>query len=134
MTGRKSGVVAKLREKVHTENGWLGLWTLYCIIHEMSLCSKSLKMDHVMEVVVKTANFVRAGGLSHHQFDNLSNDESVSHHFPYHIEVRLISRGIGVKRFCNIRGKIVGSMKIKWMPEVQLQFLNRYWTLHLQWI
>ena len=33
MTGKKAGVVAKLKEKVHAADGWLGFRTFHCIIH-----------------------------------------------------------------------------------------------------
>ena len=45
-------------------------------------------MDHVIEFIVKTVNFLHARGLSHPLFDNLLNDEGVSHGLPYHTEVR----------------------------------------------
>jgi len=28
-------------------------------------------MDHIMQVVVRTVNFIRTTGLDHHQFDSL---------------------------------------------------------------
>ena len=65
MTGKKACVVVKLKEKVHAANGGLSFWTFHCIIHVVALCCKSLKMDHVMEVV-KTVKFIYTRGLCHH--------------------------------------------------------------------
>ena len=62
--GSSSGVVTKFREKVQAANGGDAFWTFHCILHQEALCSKSLKMDHVMEVVVRTVNFIRARGLN----------------------------------------------------------------------
>ena len=33
-----------------------------------SLCTKALKVDSVMQIIIKTVNFIRAKGLNHHQF------------------------------------------------------------------
>jgi hypothetical protein len=41
---------------------------LYCIIHQQSLCGKTLKFEHVMKVVVSVLNFIRSHGLIHCQF------------------------------------------------------------------
>ena len=98
MTGKKAGVVVKLKEKVHTANGALGFWTFHCIIHKEALCCNLLKMDLVMKDV-KTVNFIHARGLSHHQFDNLLIDKGVSHGLPYYAEVRWLSRSIVLKHF-----------------------------------
>ncbi|KAJ3583539.1 hypothetical protein NHX12_016995, partial [Muraenolepis orangiensis] len=51
-----------------------------------ALCCKSLKMDHVMEVVVRTVNFIRSRGLNHRQFDKLLSDSNITHSLPYHTE------------------------------------------------
>ena len=80
VTAKKVGVV------LHTVNGGPGFSTFHCIIQEETLCCKSLKIDYVMEVVVKTVNSINARSLNHHQFDNV-NEEGVSHDLPYHTEI-----------------------------------------------
>lgn len=70
MIGKKAGVVTKFREKVQAANGGHSFWTFHCILHQEALCCKSLRMDHVMGVVVRTVNFIRARGLNHPQFDS----------------------------------------------------------------
>ncbi|XP_051791722.1 zinc finger protein 729-like [Erpetoichthys calabaricus] len=87
MIGRKAGVVTKFREKVQAANGGDGFWTSHCILHQEALCCKSLKMDHVMEVVVRTVNFIRARGLNHRQFDCLLSDNHVTNTLPYYTEM-----------------------------------------------
>ena len=59
-------------EKVRQYTGGTAkLFRSHCIIHQENLCGKSVKMQNVMSVVVKTVNFVRARGLSHRQFQHL---------------------------------------------------------------
>lgn len=60
MLGRKAGVAAKFREKVQALNGEQGIWVFHCILHQEVLCCKSLKMNHVMELVLETVNFIRS--------------------------------------------------------------------------
>ena len=62
MTGKKAGVVAEFKEKVHTASEGLSFWTFHCIIHKEAICCKSLKIDHVMEVVLKAVGFMHARG------------------------------------------------------------------------
>ena len=106
MTGKKAGAMAKLNEKVHTANGGLGLWTFHCIIHEEASCCESLKMDNVVEVVVRCVNFICAKGLSHRRFIKLLNKEGVRNGLPYHTEVIWQSRNIVLKRFFSFEGKV----------------------------
>jgi len=40
---------------------------LYCIIHQQSLCGKTLKFEHVMKVMVSVVNFIRSHGLNYCQ-------------------------------------------------------------------
>lgn len=65
MMGKKEGVVAKFKSKGEAANGGGCFWTFRCILHQEALCCDSLKMDHLMEVVVRTVNFIRARGLNH---------------------------------------------------------------------
>jgi len=44
--------------------------------HQEALCCKSSKMDHIMQVVVRTVNFIRARGLDHRRFDSLLSDKA----------------------------------------------------------
>lgn len=88
MIRRKAGDVTKFSEKTQAANGRDGFWTFHCILHQEALCCKLLKMDHVMEVVVRTVNFIQARGLNHRQFDCLLSENHVTHTLPYHTEVR----------------------------------------------
>lgn len=69
MVGKHSGVVAKLKQKI--SQNFVGI---HCIIHQESLASKHLKMDHVMQPVIKIVNFIRSRGLNHRQFRQFLQD------------------------------------------------------------
>jgi hypothetical protein len=54
------GAVALLEEFIGTE-----ITKHHCIIHLQVLCSKALKFEHVMSMVVSTVNYLRSTGLKH---------------------------------------------------------------------
>ena len=49
---------------------------IHYISHQEALCCKSLKIHHVMQVVVRKVNFVRTKGLNHCQFYSLLSDKA----------------------------------------------------------
>ena len=92
MCGEGRGLVGLTRQAMqHTGEN---LVAYHCIIHQEALCGKVLDMGHVMTVVTKTVNFIRARGLNHRQFRALLEEENSGHEdLPYHTEVRWLSRG-----------------------------------------
>jgi len=59
MIAKKAGVATKVRQKVQVVCGGREFWTFHCISHQEALCCKSLKLDHVVQVVVRTVNLIR---------------------------------------------------------------------------
>ena len=55
-------------------------------------------MNHVMDVVVGTVNFIRARGLNHRQFNKLLNEIDAPG-LPYHTDFRWLGRRLVLKRF-----------------------------------
>ncbi|KAK0141934.1 General transcription factor II-I repeat domain-containing protein 2A [Merluccius polli] len=66
-TGRRNGLVAFVQRKLE-EEGVEEAIALHCIIHQQTLCSKCLKFDNVMSVVVKCVNHIRSRVLKHRKF------------------------------------------------------------------
>ncbi|XP_076053571.1 general transcription factor II-I repeat domain-containing protein 2-like [Oratosquilla oratoria] len=57
------------------------------IIHREVICSKPLKMDHVMGAVIKAVNFIRGRSLNHSQFNTLLEELYIhGRTLPYHTE------------------------------------------------
>ena len=47
---------------------------IHCIIHQETLCQKSLKLENVMDIVAKTVNLIQSCGLNYRQFKQFSSD------------------------------------------------------------
>ena len=88
--------------------------SVQCILHQEALCSKSLQMRKVMDVVVKTVNFIRSRGLTHRQFKSfLADMDSEYGELLYHTEIRWLSRGNVLKRFFAFRNEIASFLEMK---------------------
>lgn len=85
MCGHRSGLVAKMRERIRDENVTDELTVYHCIIHQEALCGKVLKMENVMSTITRAVNFIRAKGLNHRQFKAfLSELDTEYGDLPYH--------------------------------------------------
>lgn len=82
----------------------------------LTLCCKLLKMDCVMEWVVRTVNFIGARGLNHCQFDSFLRNKDVNHGLPYHTEV--LSQGAMLKHFFEMPEEIGQFIEKKGKPGV----------------
>jgi hypothetical protein len=64
----------------------------HCIIHIQVLCSKVLKSDYVMSVVVSVVNYLRSSGVKHRTFRAfLEEVDAKCSDLVYHTEVRWLS-------------------------------------------
>lgn len=79
----------------------------HCIIHQPNLYSKSLKMDHVIKVVIKSVNFIKSQSLNHCQLQEFLKS-SYSEYFDasYYSEVRWLSHAEMLKRAYDLKHKI----------------------------
>jgi len=115
MRSSNAGVVGLVKNKLNSlDSKRIVFASVHCIIHQEALCSKSLQMKEVMDVVVKTVNFIRSRGLNHRQFQSFLTDmDSEYGELLYHTEVRWMSRGNVLKRFYALRNEIDLFMKMK---------------------
>ncbi len=87
---------------------------MHCIIHQEALCAKANQMDDVMTTVVKTINLIRSRVLNHREFRAfLSDIEAEYGDVIYHSNVRWLSRGSALQRFCSLRSEIDQFLKEK---------------------
>ncbi|KAL3859345.1 hypothetical protein ACJMK2_009570 [Sinanodonta woodiana] len=102
---------------------------IHCLIHQQALCSKSLKWDSVMNIVVSCVNFIRAHALNHRQFQEFLSELNASYEdVLYHTEVHWLSRGRVLKRFYDLLPQITAFMlsKNKEVPELNDAEWNWY--------
>uniref|UniRef100_A0A8D0KLQ8 HAT C-terminal dimerisation domain-containing protein n=1 Tax=Salvator merianae TaxID=96440 RepID=A0A8D0KLQ8_SALMN len=122
MCNRKSGLVARIREKMRGENCAGELTVYHCTTHQESLCGKARKMEHVMSTITRAINFIRANGLNHCQFKSFL-EECCSEYtdMPYHTEVRWLSRGKVLNRCFELREEIGPFLESKGKDTAELQ-------------
>jgi hypothetical protein len=103
MIGKKTCLMGGIRQEMDKENPKLCM-ELHCIIHQQSLCRKTLKFEHVLKVMASVANFVQSHGLHHHQFQSfLSEIEAEYGDILCHADVRWLSHGTVLKCFYSFR-------------------------------
>lgn len=79
----------------------------HCIIHQEALCAKVLRFEHVMKIVVKIINSIRAAAMQHRLFRELLQDEDAEYvDLILHTEVRWLSRGKVLVRFLSLINEI----------------------------
>ena len=120
MTGCNVGFCAQLEQ-------FLGrtLLKYHCIIHQESLCGKSLQMKDVMSVVLKCVNDIRAAALKR-EFRQLLNgvDEQYGE-LLLHTEVRWLFRGKVLARFLAVKDHVYNFLcEKKMLPEKRQKLKN----------
>ncbi|KAF0024904.1 hypothetical protein F2P81_021785 [Scophthalmus maximus] len=130
LTGKNVGLLKRMQDKVTEVNSELKLVFLHCIIHQNVLCKSVLKLNHVIDVITKTVNFIRARALNHSQFVSLLEEHETEHgDIGYHTAVRWLSLGKVLKRvwdlrseireFCDMKGKDIPELSdVNWMADL----------------
>ena len=66
MAGKKGPIKIIEDDAIATPNSHLMKY--HCIVHQENLCTKALKVDNIMQIIIKTVNFLRVKRLNHRQF------------------------------------------------------------------
>jgi len=132
MVGSKKGVIARINQEMEKHNHSHPIAT-HCLIHQQALCSKSLKWDCDMKIVVSCVNFIRAHALNHRQFQKFLSELNDDYEdVLYHTEVRWLSRGRVLKRFYHLLPQITTFLLSKNKDVPQLN--NAEWKWHLAFL
>lgn len=127
MVGSKKRVIARINQEMDKHNHSHPI-AIHCLIHQQALCSKSLKWDSVMKIVVSCVNFIRAHALNHRQFQEFLSELNVDYEdVLYHTEVRRV-----LKRFYDLLPQITTFLlsKNKEVPELN----DAEWKWHLAFL
>ena len=107
MTGKENGAVALLKKYLRESDFTQDIITLHFFIHQESFCAQSIKMTHVMDVVMKCVNEIRAKGLKHCQFQSFLLEMNTQYKdLVYHSQVPWLSRGKILQRFLSLLEEI----------------------------
>ncbi|KAM5228644.1 general transcription factor II-I repeat domain-containing protein 2B-like [Ctenodactylus gundi] len=100
MVDADHGLVTKLKARVAASCRVSDLKSVRCILHPESLCAQTLRMEHVMEVVVSSVNWICSRGLNRGEFTTLLYElDSQYGSLLYHTGIKWLSRGLVLKRF-----------------------------------
>ena len=103
MTGKENDAVILLKKDAQQSFPHQDILNVHCIIHQESLRAKTLKMDHVMDVVIKCVNEIRTKALKYRQFQSILEEVGAEYgDLIYHCDVRWLSRGKVLERFQNL--------------------------------
>ncbi|KAG2458422.1 GTD2A protein, partial [Polypterus senegalus] len=107
LMGKNVGLLRRMQYKVTEINPEQKLIFLHCVIHQEMLCKSVLKISHVIDVVTKIINFIRAGALNNRQFVSLLEEHESEHSdIDYQTAVRWLSLGKVLKRVWDLRAEI----------------------------
>ncbi|XP_060779093.1 general transcription factor II-I repeat domain-containing protein 2A-like [Neoarius graeffei] len=107
LMGKNVGLLKRMQDKVTEMNPVQKLTFLHCIIHQEVLCKTVLKMNHVVDAVTKTVNFIRVRALNHRQFVAFLEENEIEHgDISYHCTVRWLSLGKVLKSVWDLRDQI----------------------------
>lgn len=104
MVGGYSGFTALLKEQV------LHILTVHCVLHHYNLVAKSISpvLHKSLDVAVKAINKIKAHALNDRLFRQLCQEnEETFEHLLLHTDIRWLSKGNCLARFCELFDSIV---------------------------
>ncbi|XP_061602956.1 zinc finger BED domain-containing protein 5-like [Cololabis saira] len=130
MTGRNSGVVARIRE-VAPEMRWT-----HCSIHREALTVKRMpeELKSVLDSAVKTVNFIKARPMNARLFHVLCEEMGSEHvQLLLHTEVRWLSRGKVLSRLFELHREVYLFLQGTTSPFADL-FEEHVWLCQLAYL
>lgn len=108
----------------------------HCIIHQESLCGKTLNLQHVMLLVVKCVNKIRARGLNRREFREYCEMLDLEYgDLVLHCEVRWLSRGQVLSRFWKLKNTVHNFLEEKnELPEERALLCDNNWLFDLAFL
>lgn len=95
MVGRNNGVITLLKK----DRDFPNFLSFHCVIHQLALCAKSLKIVGIVELVSKIINSIIARPLQHRLYREHIKSFNIEHDLIYYTEVRWLSKGLMLERF-----------------------------------
>ncbi|XP_067131958.1 general transcription factor II-I repeat domain-containing protein 2A-like [Centruroides vittatus] len=119
--GERRGLIGILSNKLAQNENPNDLFICHCVLHVENLCAKKINMEHVMDIVVSTVNFLRGRALNHRQFKEfLSDIDAENNDVVYFTDVRWLSKSSVLQRFYNLLPEIKLFMEMKGKPVKEL--------------
>uniref|UniRef100_A0A8C7ZPG4 Uncharacterized protein n=1 Tax=Oryzias sinensis TaxID=183150 RepID=A0A8C7ZPG4_9TELE len=113
MTGRHRGVIKQILDLAPEAK-----WT-HCFLHRENLAAKKMSPEfhEVMDVTVKTINFIKSNAVNSRCFAQLCEGMEADHvQLLYHNEVRWLSRGLVLTRIFELRKEVFSFLTDKKSP------------------
>lgn len=125
LTGRHVGCLSLLEKFLARP-----LLKYHCIIHQESLCGKAMNMNHVMDVVVKCVNKIRAKSLNRREFRQFISELDAEYgELLLHCEVRWLSKGKVLSRFWDLKRSI-----LEFLTEINELPIEREYLANNEWL
>ena len=126
MVGKHKGLVSLLKKELDAkEIRHDALIFCHCIIHQQSLCAKSVKFDHVISVVTDCINFIKKRDLNNRIFKQVLKDFDADYDgLLCYSAVRWTSCGNMLARFYSLLPEIIEFRKLKKCPLTELEDEN----------
>ena len=126
MVGKHKGMVSLLKKEMDARGiRHDGLVFFHCIVHQQSLCAKSVKFDNVISVVTNCINFIKKRDLNNRIFKQVLNDFDADYDdLLYFCAVRWTSCGNMLGRFHSLLPQIIEFINLKKCPLTELEDEN----------
>ncbi|XP_076167256.1 general transcription factor II-I repeat domain-containing protein 2-like [Ptiloglossa arizonensis] len=130
MVDKNIGFVDRLRVKLESLAVPHEVTAIHYTIYQQNLWSKSVQLDNVMSLVIRTMNYIRCHGATRGEFKTFLEELDAEYgELPYHTEVRWLSRGKILHRFFELRDEIQVFMNMAGYPVTELQ--DNLWVMDL---